>query len=537
MMKKVLAAVLTALTCFAVGGVAAYAATGTITIHAPKDASAESERTYKLYKVFVADGNGTNITYHTVNTGDEISVNGEKVLNSKGWKLPTISGDATTTEQFLFDTTGEVYWGTVRSNAPSMINTEGATVYNASDIIPGGTSLPGYAIQAIQTYIEEDSPIATVTARGTADAVFSNVDDAYYYITTTAGTTVSITSNNPNAEITDKNNAPTLTKKITNVTAGSADNLRQNAIGEYGSTVTYEVQVTFGKGSKNVVLHDALGSGLELAGTPSVTFNKGGSSVSIGDNPYTVYTGTAASSDDTLTVSFKDDIEKNADFATVTYSAKVTSDTLSQTPAQNAAYVSYGDSSASAKTGTVHTYTYNGKYTVTKTDASGAALSGAGFVLRKAEPATSGTENYYYYKYDTETGTVSWHLVDTSDGTTYENAARNAANTGTITEYMTTADSNVVTFTGLADGTYELYELDAPNGYTRAANVTFVINNASTADALTVSNLEQTATVVNRTGSELPGTGGMGNRAIYAVGACLLAGAVALAIVRKRMTN
>lgn len=550
-LRKALAVLFAVIVGLGVGARAAQAATGSITVNAPAGASEGSTRTYKLYQVLVAVGNGTSIRYNTPNSNDS-----KAGVTVKGWTLPDVeakynelygsgSFDQTTVNHFIFDTTGSVHWGTVKSGAQST-TIEGATTYDAADINDATESdgLPNYAVSAIADYVANDTPIAEATATGSGSAVFTDVDNGYYYITTTAGSAVSVTTSNPNATITDKNNTPTLSKKITQVsktdgvpttTTGSIDASGENAIAELGSTVTYQVTVNFGKGSTNVKLHDTL-TGLTLAGTPQVSLTNSAGDTVASANATGLYTVRVddADSGDSLTIDFSDGIDNTAVLATVTYTATVTNDALTRDPATNSAKVSYGSNNTT--TGTVTTNVYNAKYTVTKTDTSGTALAGAGFVLRKAAPATEGTQNYYYYKYDSTNKTVSWVLVSEDANTTYETAARNAAEAGTITRYTTTDDSNVVTFAGLADGTYELYELDVPDGYMRAANVTFTIHNASTENALTTSNLEQTANVVNRTGSELPGTGSFGTTAFYAVGACLLAGAAALVVVRKRMT-
>lgn len=582
MMRRLAALIVTlaAALALAVGGTAAYAAgTGTITVTPPSDTQAGEQTTYRLYKVFVARGNGTGISYNTVNVGDEIKSGDTTLLHSKGWTVPDVSRyvtdyNATTTPHFILDQTGNVHWGTLREGAsyyPADDQVPANSAYSTSDIIDSNaTNLPDYAVQAIADYIREDSPIDTKTATGTGSVTFDNVSNGYYYVSTTSGTLVAVNSANPNASITDKNVTPTLDKVITAVSrpsgaategttsaVGSVESGGKRAIAELGSNVTYQVTVRFNSGASNVKLHDTLDNTLTLVSQdPTVTFyNENNTEVTVGDAYVARYnkdgtTGTVDDPDsgDTITIDFTGNSAASVSYATVTYAATVRSGQLtSANPAKNSAYLSYGTNEPQAKTAKVDTSVYNANYQVTKVDNANQPLAGAGFVLRKTE-TVGGTTATYYYKLNTATdGTqsVSWVRVPANTQTP-ELAVRSAADNGTITRLTTQngPDGNVLTFEGLSDGTYELYEVDVPEGYRRADNTSFTVRAATdgTTDtdgnviAFTDANLKQTGTVQNNPGSALPVTGGMGTALLYAVGAALVAGGIALAAVRRRRT-
>ena len=138
-------------------------ATGSITIKPPADVDADATISYKIYKVFDAAGNGTNISYKLV------------------------SGKTTAPAGFSVDTAGNVtYAGT-------------------------GTELTEADIAAIAGYVTDSDLVDTATSTGTANAVASGLPNGYYYITTTTGSVVTIDSTNPNATVDDKNSVPILT--------------------------------------------------------------------------------------------------------------------------------------------------------------------------------------------------------------------------------------------------------------------------------------------------------------------------------------
>ena len=116
----------------------------------------------------------------------------------------------------------------------------------------------------------------------------------------------------------------------------------------------------------------------------------------------------------------------------------------------------------------------------------------------------------------------------------------------------------VLRFTGLAAGQYTITELTAPNGYNLLKEPIEVTISCALPESITTG--EETCTwswnitapagmvsegqgdivkveVTNKTGTELPETGGMGTTVFYVVGGLLVAGAVVLLIVRKRMTR
>ena len=119
------------------------------------------------------------------------------------------------------------------------------------------------------------------------------------------------------------------------------------------------------------------------------------------------------------------------------------------------------------------------------------------------------------------------------------------------------------TFTGLDSGKYNLVETKVPAGYNKADDVEFEIVSTMDGDdeesaepsltnlevkdmdgnvisgegktfIVNVSEGSASTTVVNTTGIRLPSTGGMGTYVIYGGGAALVAGGIALAVIKKK---
>ncbi len=429
------------------------AGTGTITIN-----NVTVGNTYKVYKVFDANGNGTNIVYSLV-SGKTTAPAGFTVDSST--KAVTYTGTSTTQELTADD------------------------------------------IAAIQTYVAADEPVKTVQATATTVEI-GDLPNGYYYITTTTGTAVSITSTNPNAEVDDKNVAPVLDKTITAVTDGSVDTDGKKALAEVGTTVSFKATIEVKNGAVGYVFHDTMSAGLAY-NADSLSVQVDGTEVATANYNKTTAEG------DTITLTFADEWIKTqvGKTVTVTYTATVTSDALTQTAATNTATLDYGHDGYTNTTPATSTAVYNAKFTVTKTDNENQPLAGAGFVIAK----TVGDKTLYYAK---DGNDVNW--------------VEDIAN---ATELKTTdaENGNILTFTGLANGTYTLVEKTVPDGYTKTDDTTFTVAEHD----YTTANLEQAATVVNNAGSLLPETGGIGTTIFYVVGSLLLLGAAVLLITKKRM--
>ena len=119
---------------------------------------------------------------------------------------------------------------------------------------------------------------------------------------------------------------------------------------------------------------------------------------------------------------------------------------------------------------------------------------------------------------------------------------------------FTAGEATKFEFTGLDDGDYKLIESTTPEGYNTITPIEFTISatHDETADEPTLISLSGNATsgvatfnndkdagslttnVVNKKGSTLPETGGMGTTLLYAVGGVLVALAAAYIIISKK---
>ena len=130
--------------------------------------------------------------------------------------------------------------------------------------------------------------------------------------------------------------------------------------------------------------------------------------------------------------------------------------------------------------------------------------------------------------------------------------ADEAADTWTLVKkYTVDADNPASTFefTGLDDGTYKLTETVTPAGYNTIDPISFEITASDNGTVITgldgdnntitfAKNLEAgslSSNVVNKAGSILPSTGGMGTTLLYIIGAILVVGAGVLLVARRRM--
>lgn len=429
--------------------------------------------TYKVYRVFDATSNGTNISYklnaNHINETDPAK------------KVPA---------GFSVDAGGNVkYDGT-------------------------GTDLSDDDINAIKAYVTDKDIVATVeTDANDRKFTLSNLPYGYYYISTTTGTLVTVDSTNPNVTVQDKNEVPTLDKKITGVTAGSLDADGKKALAQVGTTVNYEATITIGKAAEGYVFHDDMSSGLALV-TDSIKVDDNDDDVAkpVVDTDYTLSTNTA---DDTIYIEFDDTyIGKLAKgtVITVSYDATVTSDALTYNSedGKNTASLDYAHSTGISSTPIKETKVHNAQLTVKKIQpgdgpAEQKPLAGAGFVIKN--------EDGKYYKYTENEAKVEW--VDKIEDTM---------------EYVSDDNGDVPAFTGLSDGKYTLVEKTTPAGYNTAEDFNFEIVKGD----YSVNNLVWNVPVLNEKGIELPSTGGMGTVAFAVVGLIVMAGAAITLIIKKR---
>ena len=133
-------------------------------------------------------------------------------------------------------------------------------------------------------------------------------------------------------------------------------------------------------------------------------------------------------------------------------------------------------------------------------------------------------------------------FVDKENGT-YE-VATQAQITGapgnglTITNKVVSPDpSGVITIKGLDADTYTLHETKAPDGYNKAEDQTITISATSSNKGQTVNVTGNEVTVVNKAGTLLPETGGMGTVIFTAVAVLLILGVAGSFVISRRRSS
>lgn len=349
--------------------------------------------------------------------------------------------------------------------------------------------------------------------------IFGDLTLGYYLVDSSMGALCGLTTTNPDAYITPKNEAPTIDKQVKEDSTGQWGDTNSADIGQI---VEFRTTINVHKGAENFVLHDKMSSGLTFKGVTKVEHVVPGTTdghVEDASN-YKVVTEGLEDADKgctfeiQFTQEFCDSLEDN-DKVIVYYTAMLNRNAVVAGDGNtNEAKLEFGEDHYTTEDVTT-TKTYG--FDLVKTDSQNKLLDGAEFRIYDA--ATGGKE-------------VSVVLMD--DGVTYRRARSDEeSSAGSIV-----VKDGKVRVVGFDNGTYYLQETVTPEGYNSlSARQRFVISDANL-DAVITDNVVSTGSgvhVVNKSGTMLPETGGMGTTLFICFGAIAVLGTGVLLVTKKRM--
>lgn len=388
--------------------------------------------------------------------------------------------------------------------------------------------------QAALTYAKAHTStiekINPTTQEGTT-VKFTGLDLGYYLVDSSVGALCSLTTTNRNATADEKNSEPTVDKKIVeNETLVGTNDVK------IGDTINYQATITVGKGAQSYVLFDKMSTGLTFSGSITAYLKENGTETEVLIDASNYTFDKIATADYTFKVSFSNDYTKNlvvGDQIIVKYSAVLNKEAVvAGSGNTNEVWLTYGDDNTANSEPTI-TYTYS--FDLVKTTDTHVVLNGATFKL-----CTSVTEK----------GECQGVITLISNGTDakgfnlYRVAESTEVNSENAVEII---DAGKAKISGLDSTTYYLVEITPPEGYNKLAGpVNVVINGKNiTATLKTVNNEEVFDTdvegngiqVINKTGSLLPSTGGIGTILFVVIGSVMMIGCGVLLVAKLRISK
>ena len=344
---------------------------------------------------------------------------------------------------------------------------------------------------------------------------FSNLELGYYLVDSTVGALCGLTTTNPDASINAKNGIPTIDKQVQE---DSTQQWGDSSTADIGQIVNFRVTINVHAGAESYVIHDAMSEGLTFKEITEVQHIVPGTGThTVEASKYTLVTEGLTDGCD-FELKFSDEVcnelETN-DKLVVYYTALLNRNaTIAGEGNKNVAWLAFGEGNTSNEDD-ITTYTFG--IDVVKTDSANKLISGAEFKIYDA--AVGGNE-------------VAVVLMD--DGVTYRRAREDETGIPIV------VDGGMVRVNGLDNGTYYLEETVAPDGYNKlTSRQKFIISDANL-DATFNGEIFSSGSgvhVVNKTGSMLPETGGLGVLLFTVLGGGTAVGTGAVLVTKKRMSK
>lgn len=483
--KKIVLALLMCISSFLMIDNAYAENTGSIVVNGTTE-----KKTYEIYKIFDLTYSGSKVAY-TIDSDWEEFFEGEGVdyiVSENSGNLNSISVGDETKYINITDSNVAEFTQKALEYASNLDKNDGSEVASGESLTFLGLEL-GYYL---------------VYPQGATDIKEGN------------GSICSITSTMPNATVNIKADYPTITKDVDyqNVDVGQLVTF----------TITGQVPDTTGYSSYTYKIEDTMSAGLELDSEDSEFLVKFGN-VTIDVSPVYNENGFILTFD---MVNYQDYVGQDI---TVTYKVRVTEEAVNSSTTKNSATLTYSNNPKTDTTTTtppVEISVSSSEINVIKVDSGDESvkLADASFVVQDSE-------GLYYQAVDAS------GKVITNTTLTEEVVSVNWVENQSEATLLVTDEDGVVTFEGVANGTYYLVEVEAPNGYNKLTSevevkVGYTDEEGTNLSKVAVSHEE---IVKNNSGTELPQTGGIGTTVFMVVGSLLAGISAIILITNKRMSK
>lgn len=369
---------------------------------------------------------------------------------------------------------------------------------------------------------------STQNATGNTVA-FNNLSLGYYLLDSSLGTLCSLDTTNTKIDIHEKNVVPSNDKQV-------QEDSKENEAGkgwgktndaDFGQVVKFKSTITLPKGASNVKYHDTMDANLELDKTSIGVYTSTEPSTKLSETNYSVISDASASAltdNCTFEITFNQEYLNGLTAYTTTvyvcYSAKVKNTATVGTALVNKSHLTYGDKNTESAESTTKTYTWGFDVLKYANGQEASTLSSVKFILLNQGKNKVATFNGNSF--------VDW--AEFKDKATDPNYM--LPNNATLT----TGNDGKIILNGLDSDTYYLRETEGLPGYNKLANdVEVQVEATVTENATSMSYTRKIIKVENKSGTEMPSTGGIGTTVFYVVGGILAVGAAVLLVTKKRM--